>query len=86
MVLHRLHSPCGPSSGVRRRPVVVVPDPVAVEELAGTIWPPAPLEPTARIKLMEKLLILLRCASAELCQTVNIGFLTEKFFSSYAVS
>ena len=65
--------------------MVVVPDPVAIEELAGTIWPPEPLEPTARIELMEKLLILLHCASAELCLTVNIGFLTEKF-SSYAVS
>ena len=64
--------------------MVVVP--VAVEGLAGTIWLPEPLGFTARIELMEKLLIPLRCASAELCPTVNIGFLTEKFFSSYAVS
>ena len=66
--------------------MVVVPDPVAVEELAGPIWPPEPLEPTARIELMEKLLILLCRASVRLSLTVSIAFLTKKFFSSYAVS
>ena len=66
--------------------MVVIPDLVAIEELAGPIWPPEPLELTARIELMEKLLILLCRASIRLSLTVSIAFLIKKFFSSYAVS